>query len=214
MRKKGVRLTRRQCSFFRWSGVGSLSSILQRDRILSSFSMGMQKAIEGQAEKGLMLPLPLPPLFCSSSASLECAKKRRDISGEAHLAVSSCSPLQNSTEFRNAGIARVVDRLTFAILHNAERERKRFMKRRVLISIMKPHLAFPIHPSTLRSSPRAGREVFTFNYRRIHHPFDPPLFDVRVRPPLCQFASESRFALAAEKKKEEGGRPTTIQATN
>ena len=80
------------------------------------------------------------------------------------------------------------------------------MKRRVLISIMKPHLAFPIHPSTLRSSSgrRAGREVFTFNYRRIHHPFDPPLFDVRVRPPpLCQFASESRFALAAEKKEEE-----------
>ena len=70
--------------------MGSLSSILQRDRILSSFSMGMQKAIEGQAEKGLMLPLPLPPLFCSSSASLECAKKRRDISGEAHL-TSSCS---------------------------------------------------------------------------------------------------------------------------
>ena len=92
------------------------------------------------------------------------------------------------------------------------------MKRRVLISIMKPHLAFPIHPSTLRSSPRAGREVFTFNYRRIHHPFDPPLFDVRVRPPpLCQFASESRFALAAEKKKEEkeeGGQQPTNQLTN
>ena len=127
--------------------------------------------------------------------------------------------LQNSTEFRNAGIARVVDRLTFAILHNAERERKRFMKRRVLISIMKPHLAFPIHPSTLRSSPRAGREVFTFNYRRIHHPFDPPLFDVRVRrPPLCQFASESRFALAEEKKKkeekEEGGQQPSNQLTN
>ena len=87
------------------------------------------------------------------------------------------------------------------------------MKRRVLISIMKPHLAFPIHPSTLRSSSRAGREVFTFNYRRIHHPFDPPLFDVRVRPPLCQFASESRFALA-EKKKEGEGRPTTNQLTN
>ena len=110
-----------------------------------------------------------------------CKEKERH---QRRSPLSSCSLLQNSIKFRNAGIARVVDRLTFAILHNAERERKRFMKRRVLISIMKPHLAFPIHPSTLRSSPRAGREVFTFNYRRIHHPFDPPLFDVRVRPPL------------------------------
>ena len=155
MRKKGVRLTRRQCSFFRWSGVGSLSSILQRDRILSSFSMGMQKAIEGQAEKGShVTPSPPSSLLLVLCLLGMCKEKER------HQRRSPLSKqlllLQNSTEFRNAGIVRVVDRLTFAILHNAERERKRFMKRRVLISIMKPHLAFPIHPSTIRSSRRAS----------------------------------------------------------
>ena len=60
--------------------MGSLSSILQRDRILSSFSMGMQKAMEGQAEKGLMLPFPLlPPPFSMSVLCLlgMCKEKER-----------------------------------------------------------------------------------------------------------------------------------------
>ena len=57
-----------------------------------------KKRSRDRLKKGLMLPLPLPPLFCSSSASLECAKKRRDISGEAHLA-SSCSRCKIAQSF-------------------------------------------------------------------------------------------------------------------
>ena len=66
-------------------------------------------------------------------------------------------------------------------------------------------------PTTLPPNARSAARVFTFNYPRIHHPFDPPLFDVG------QFASESRFALAEEKKKEEkeeGGQQPSNQLTN
>lgn len=85
MRKKRVRPVRALFSVGAESGVEeSLSSILQRDRILSSFSIGMQKRDGRQTDRLKRVscyPFPLPPF-----ASLECAKKRRDIAREAHLA--------------------------------------------------------------------------------------------------------------------------------
>ena len=130
---------------------------------------------DGQTEKGLVLPLPpLPPWNVQGNEETDSGR-------EAHLVPQLL--LQNTQSFA-ISISR--QESTLAALQNAEcrrcacaeAERKRFMKRRVLISIMKPHLAFSIHPPSLRFGMAAAR-VFTFNYPRIHHPFDPPLCDVR-----------------------------------
>ena len=92
--------------------MGSLSSILQRDRILSSFSMGMQKRdgrrTDGQTEKGLVLPLPpLPPWNVQGNEETDSGR-------EAHLVPQLL--LQNTHSFA-ISISR--QESTLAALHNA-----------------------------------------------------------------------------------------------
>ena len=149
----------------------------------------------------LLPPLLLPPWNV----------QRRDISREAHLAPWSPQLLQK-TEFCNVSLAILqspVHKWAKCRMRGGEKEiyeaASAHFNNEAAFSIFHPS----VHPSS-RAGERANElaRVFTFNYPRIHHPFDPPLFDVG------QFASESRFALAEEENKEEGAQQPSDQLTN